>query len=268
MGKLKKVTKQKLGKKVKKKKQAVPKIEVFAEEDSGDSAGQSFDFNCLRATLYNVSFQEAVKQLFLKYFTSASALKEVILLRSTSLNGDLHQGYKTIRVRLSDENKVEGVLRCCEKIPLIHLSDEGIHPSPCGPAKFAEDYRKTYVPADELQKQVDEFMDAYDSRILEEKRIAKNMRNVPDDEGWITVTRKGSKRVPPKAVVASKDGVKSNIKKKKKSVVACFQQVDVAFYSFHVKESKLKRLEELRAKFEEDKKKISLAKAMRKFRPA
>lgn len=48
MGKLKKVTKQKLGKKVKKKKQAVPKIEVFAEEDSGDSAGQSFDFNCLR----------------------------------------------------------------------------------------------------------------------------------------------------------------------------------------------------------------------------
>lgn len=34
-------------------------------------------------------------------------------------------------------------------------------------AEFAEDYRKTYVPADELQKQVDEFMDAYDSRILE-----------------------------------------------------------------------------------------------------
>lgn len=27
--------------------------------------------------------------------------------------------------------------------------------------------------------------------IFQEKRIAKNMRNVPDDEGWITVTRKG-----------------------------------------------------------------------------
>ncbi|VDM36435.1 unnamed protein product [Toxocara canis] len=71
----------------------------------------------------------------------------------------------------------------------------------------------------------------------------------------------GFKRVPAAIVVKNKEDLLKLSKSKKRS------NDNIPFYTFQLKQSKIKHLEELRKKFEEDKKKLALAKAARKFRP-
>ena len=43
--------------------------------------------------------------------------------------------------------------------------------------------------AKELQEEVDKYMAAYDQKKEEEERLSKEKEGVPDDDGWVTVTR-------------------------------------------------------------------------------
>ena len=75
----------------------------------------------------------------------------------------------------------------------------------------------------------------------------KRLRSEPDEEGFITVTRR--EREP---VVVEKKNRAVNIEN---------------FYKFQKREKREKRMEELRRKFEEDKLKVERAKQARKFKP-
>ncbi|VDK51564.1 unnamed protein product [Anisakis simplex] len=82
--------------------------------------------------------------------------------------------------------------------------------------KYVSEYRKAIVSPDELQQRVDKFFEVYDKKVVEEKRKAKKMHNVPDEEGWITVTRSRFKPVPAAVVVKNKDDLLKLTKNKKK----------------------------------------------------
>uniref|UniRef100_A0A0C9SA57 Hipothetical protein n=1 Tax=Amblyomma americanum TaxID=6943 RepID=A0A0C9SA57_AMBAM len=103
-------------------------------------------------------------------------------------------------------------------------------------------------------------MEDYDARLEAEKERAKAMEGVPDEEGWITVTKHGKRPVIPRS-----DAVNQKIASAEKKKRA--QKELVNFYTFQIRESKMERIAELRKKFEEDKRRISLMKASRRFRP-
>jgi ribosomal RNA-processing protein 7 len=42
----------------------------------------------------------------------------------------------------------------------------------------------------ELQEEIDKFMQQFDKQVEQEKQQLKEEEGVPDDEGWITVTKK------------------------------------------------------------------------------
>ena len=76
----------------------------------------------------------------------------------------------------------------------------------------------------------------------------KKLRSEPDEDGFITVTRKVERDEP-------------TAPKKNKAM-------DLEdFYKFQKREQRNKRMEELRRKFEEDKLKVEKAKENRKFKP-
>ena len=83
---------------------------------------------------------------------------------------------------------------------------------------------------------------------LEKSKRLKEKRNQPDEDGFITV------------VHSTKTNESNGKKRKKKGEL-------VNFYRFQQKENKMKELDELRKKFELDKKKIEEMKNQRKFKP-
>ncbi|KAK5575771.1 hypothetical protein RB653_006905 [Dictyostelium firmibasis] len=102
---------------------------------------------------------------------------------------------------------------------------------------------------DELQTKLDNIMMDYDKRVLESKKRSK-LRNVPDEEGFITVG-------PSSAKVMTAEEVKALMEKKQKK----------NFYAFQHRQTKKDELDVLRQKFEEDKQRISKITATRKFKP-
>ena len=101
-------------------------------------------------------------------------------------------------------------------------------------------------------------MKDHDEKVAREK-VEMDEMGQPDDEGWITVTKQDKKKGK-KMRDDDKDKDKKGRRKKKKQHLQ-------NFYAFQVKEDKLNRIQELRKKFEEDKKKIAKMKTERKFRP-
>ncbi|MFH4976712.1 hypothetical protein AB6A40_003421 [Gnathostoma spinigerum] len=250
---------------------------------------ENFDFEKIIALRYCISEQlSAERDLFMKRDTtnysviivfnlqsyiSPEALKPVIthlcpsvtvtaitVQRTTSSDGDLKKGFRTVKVQLQDEYEVEEVLRKCHHSPSICLADLGINLLPTGIAEYSKRYRDAYVPMETLLARVESLIAERDAAVEESRSNAKKTYNTPDDEGWITVSNSHYRRAPA-PIVKNRDELLNNKKKHHKP------SVDLAFYSFQMKESKRKRIEELQKKFEEDKKKLAIAKAARKFRP-
>nr|ACO11268.1 Gastric cancer antigen Zg14 homolog [Caligus rogercresseyi] len=80
-----------------------------------------------------------------------------------------------------------------------------------------------------------------------------------DEDGWVTVSRTSSKKPVVSKNASTKIKAREQRKRKRKELEN--------FYKFQVKESKIKKLEELRTKFEADKQKQILLKGERKFKP-
>jgi len=131
-----------------------------------------------------------------------------------------------------------------------------------GMRKWQNSYNESILKADkvsEMQKEIDAYLLDYDEKKKEEERRLR-LSEKPDDDGWMTVTRKGRTKGAPRTE-ASKTRIEQRDEKRQAK-----QQL-VNFYSFQMKESKIKQLEEMRMKFEEDKKRIQLMKESRRFRP-
>nr|XP_033785886.1 ribosomal RNA-processing protein 7 homolog A [Geotrypetes seraphini] len=133
-------------------------------------------------------------------------------------------------------------------------------PTKTGIKKWISDYATTLVNPGELQMEVDAFMQNHDKRIAEEEKKAEEEEGVPDEEGWVKVTRKGRRPGIPRTEAANLRTLEREKKKRARKEL-------LNFYAWQHRESKREHIAQLRKKFEEDKQKIALMRAQRKFRP-
>ncbi|XP_064446601.1 ribosomal RNA-processing protein 7 homolog A isoform X2 [Mirounga angustirostris] len=144
------------------------------------------------------------------------------------------------------------------KGPLL-VSTES-HPVKSGIHKWISDYTDSVPDPEALRVEVDTFMEAYDKRIAEEEAKAKEEEGVPDEEGWVKVTRRGRRPVLPRTEAASLRVLERERRKRARKEL-------LNFYAWQHRETKMEHLAQLRKKFEEDKQRIELMRAQRKFRP-
>ncbi|XP_003932851.1 ribosomal RNA-processing protein 7 homolog A isoform X1 [Saimiri boliviensis] len=144
------------------------------------------------------------------------------------------------------------------KGPLL-VSTES-HPVKSGIHKWIRDYADSLPDPEALRVEVDTFMEAYDQKITEEEAKAKEEEGVPDEEGWVKVTRRGRRPVLPRTEAASLRVLERERQKRARKEL-------LNFYAWQHRESKMEHLAQLRKKFEEDKQRIELLRAQRKFRP-
>lgn len=116
--------------------------------------------------------------------------------------------------------------------------------------------RDTAMAMAEIEKGVAELDAAQEAEANQGKALGET-----DDDGWITVSRHAQRKPVGLNTEKAQKKVKAREAKKRKR-----KELE-NFYKFQVKESKLRRLEELREKFREDKRKQNAMKVQRKFKP-
>ncbi|XP_029446231.1 ribosomal RNA-processing protein 7 homolog A [Rhinatrema bivittatum] len=167
-------------------------------------------------------------------------------------------GFKVAYVVFKSPEGMQTVMSLKPQVPLVISMKT--RPVKTGVEKWISDYTTTLVDPEELQAEVDAFMREHDKRIAEEEAKAEEEEGVPDEEGWVKVTRKGRRPGIPRTEVASLRALEREKRKRKRKEL-------LNFYAWQHRESKREHIAQLRKKFEEDKQKIALMRAQRKFRP-
>ncbi|KAF7282719.1 hypothetical protein GWI33_002113 [Rhynchophorus ferrugineus] len=151
-------------------------------------------------------------------------------------------------------SKRSGLLKCLQASS-ISLENVQIK---AGLSKYIEQYNNSIVNPEELQKEITTYMKGLDKK--EQKKDKSESEMEVDDDGWTVVTKKGrNPGLARKESVTIKLEEKMKEKSKKKELKN--------FYTFQIRESKMKNVIELRKSYEEAKKKVALMKASRKFKP-
>lgn len=129
-----------------------------------------------------------------------------------------------------------------------------------GVRKWVSEYKNNLLSENELQEAIDTFMENHDKTVEEDRQREADQAGVPDEDGWITVTKHGKNKGVPRTEVHEKRALSKEKKKREKKEL-------LNFYAFQMRETKRQHIATLRKRFEEDKEKISLMRASRKFRP-
>lgn len=139
----------------------------------------------------------------------------------------------------------------------LKLKQVASGPIKCGLQKWCDDYLARLPNPVELQSEIDSYIAAYDDKKQLEDEQAKNQE--PDDDGWVTVTKKTHPVIEKKESVLSRIEQKEKVKKGKKELKD--------FYRFQLKDTKVRQLAQLRKRFDEDKKKVEILRNSRRFKP-
>uniref|UniRef100_A0A8D1H1P6 Ribosomal RNA-processing protein 7 C-terminal domain-containing protein n=1 Tax=Sus scrofa TaxID=9823 RepID=A0A8D1H1P6_PIG len=166
------------------------------------------------------------------------------------------QGFRVAYVAFQKPGGLAAALAL--KGPLL-VSTES-HPVKSGVHKWIRDYTDSVPDPEALRVDVDTFMETYDKKMAEEEAKAKEEEGVPDEEGWVKVTRRGRRPVLPRTEAASLRVLEREKQKRARKEL-------LNFYAWQHRETKMEHLAQLRKKFEEDKQRIELMRAQRKFRP-
>ncbi|KAJ1752774.1 hypothetical protein LPJ78_002396 [Coemansia sp. RSA 989] len=133
-----------------------------------------------------------------------------------------------------------------------------------GLSRYLYEYRASRPPAELLKTEVDSYMEKFEAAQYERDRMLSQQQNVPDEDGFITVVRRGrhTKNTDGSVSVtaASADDARAAGSKKKEVLFG-------NMYRFQMRERKNNQLLELRKKFEQDKEKIARMRQARQFRP-
>jgi ribosomal RNA-processing protein 7 len=130
---------------------------------------------------------------------------------------------------------------------------------PLGSARYLAHHKLRYPDPALLQASVDSFMEAFSAQEAERARQLARRRSIPDEDGFITVTRGG--RTGPAREEEAK-AKEEELKKREKN------RVKDDFYRFQVREKKKEAAKELVKGFEEDRKKVEeMRKRRGKIRP-
>lgn len=132
------------------------------------------------------------------------------------------------------------------------------HATKTGIKKWIEEYNNAVLQPKTLKEKVETFMKNYDEDV---KKVEKEKKlEEEDDEGWVTVTKRGKVQSFARTEkIENKIMAKEEKGRKRKELKN--------FYTFQIRESKMKHIVSLRQKFEEDKKKIAQIKQNRRFKP-
>ncbi|KAM3863578.1 ribosomal RNA-processing protein 7 homolog A [Diretmus argenteus] len=171
------------------------------------------------------------------------------------------QGFKVGYIVFQNPSGITAAKSHPHNIPLVVSTEQ--HPVKIGVQKWIQQYTESFIPPDKLQRTVDSFMQNYDTQ--KEKEIERQKKEAEeqqeDEEGWVKVTRgsKGTKARPHSEAANQRTLHKESRKKKRKELIN--------FYTWQHRNTQKEHIAELRKKFEEDKQRIALLRAQRKFRP-
>lgn len=167
---------------------------------------------------------------------------------------------------LADEKSVDLVLKAIAK---THKSKkypvwgEGVDEKvpPLGSQWLKAHNKLSYPPKELLQESIDAFFNVYNRKEKEAAELAKRLRNEPDEDGFVTVTRGG--RAPPARRDEAEEARKRMLEKEQ-------QKKDEMgnFYRFQLREKKKAEQAELVKKFDEDRRRVQAMRQKRgRFRP-
>ncbi|NXV18981.1 RRP7A protein, partial [Cepphus grylle] len=179
-------------------------------------------------------------------------------LTSKFFNRKTVTGFQVAYVVFRKPSGVQAAKALSQEGPLL-ISTES-RPVKTGISKWIANYAASVVDQEELKAEVDTYMQDYDKKIAEEEAKAAKEEGVPDEEGWVKVTRKGRKPGLPRTEAANLRVLEKEKQKRARKEL-------LNFYAWQHRETKREHIAQLRKKFEEDKQRIALMRAQRKFRP-
>jgi len=130
------------------------------------------------------------------------------------------------------------------------------NPVVTGINKWVTNYKLRFIDENLLEADADEYLRKYDMNEWKRKEALKNSTEA-DDEGWVTIPLKKKAIKPQNDPKFQKQDEKN--KRKEKELMN--------FYLFQQREAKRDKVAELRKQFEEDKKRITQMRQLRKFKP-
>ncbi|XP_042361534.1 ribosomal RNA-processing protein 7 homolog A [Plectropomus leopardus] len=171
------------------------------------------------------------------------------------------QGFKVGYIVFQTSSSITAAKSHPHDVPLVVCTEQ--RPVRTGSQKWIQQYTDSFIHPDKLQQIVDSFMEDYDKRKEEEaeRQRKEAEQQQEDEEGWVKVTRgpKGTK-ARPHSEAANKRTLHKEMRKKKRKEL-------MNFYTWQHRNTQKEHIAELRKKFEEDKQRIALLRAQRKFKP-
>ncbi|KAI2627321.1 ribosomal RNA-processing protein 7-domain-containing protein [Hypomontagnella submonticulosa] len=167
---------------------------------------------------------------------------------------------------LADEKSVELILKAVRKLKKpkdYPVWGEGVGDKapPLGSLWLKTHNKLSYPGNDVVQSIMDTYFTVFNRKEKEADQLAKRLRNEPDEDGFVTVTR-GGRAAPARRDEAEEAKQKMLEKQQKKKD----EMTD--FYRFQMREKKKAEQVEILKRFEEDKKRVQAMKEKRgKFRP-
>lgn len=178
----------------------------------------------------------------------------------------LQQSSSTAIVLLADEKSVQQVLKAIAKLEKTkkypvwgeNLADQV---APLGAPWISSHLQLSRADKTETKKAVHAFFNTFNRKEKEAAELAKRLRNEPDDDGFVTVTR-GSRAAPAsrnEAEEAKRKMVEKQTKKKDEMQ---------NFYRFQLRQKRKEEQAALLKRFDEDRKKVDAMREKRgKFKP-
>ncbi|KAI9885126.1 MAG: hypothetical protein M1823_003095 [Watsoniomyces obsoletus] len=174
---------------------------------------------------------------------------------------EIYQSGSTALIVFADRASLNATLKALNrthKRPLIW--GEGLTDTlpELGSHRYYVHHRMRYPPRIPLQASVDAFMTRHAALETQQARQAKRLRQEPDEEGFITVTRGG--RTGPARMEEAQAAAERQKKKSEEGLKN--------FYRFQLREERKKAQGEMLRRFEEDRRKVDeMRKKRRSFRP-
>ncbi|CAK7271659.1 hypothetical protein SEPCBS119000_004719 [Sporothrix epigloea] len=182
----------------------------------------------------------------------------------------LHHSGSTAVALFADSKSVDVVLKSVSKLhkasPQQYPTWPTLPTSTLGAPWFAGHNRMAYPNREELRESVDAFFALFNQQESEAAQLAHRMRNVPDEDGFITVTR-GTTGGAGRGMAARQQ--EAALARAKQLAKQERQQQDMTnFYRFQLRERKKDEQLELQRKFQEDRKRVEAMREKRSnFKP-
>lgn len=151
--------------------------------------------------------------------------------------------------------KVAELDKALKLTELLPMNSED-HQITTGIKKWIEEYNNAIVLPKVLKENVETFMKQFDETTKKADKKEKELEQ-EDDEGWVTVTKRGKVQSFARSEKVENKIMQKEEKNKKRKELK-------NFYTFQIRESKMKHIVSLRQKFEEDKRKIAVVSSQHK----